>query len=152
MLQSRHRRPGKPEFHLQQPGEGTPQVEKANLPITTKIRYSPDMSNFHIPYSIAGIATCSRAATCWTTRWCTRPTGSSPSTGSPSSAPHSATSTPASLLSQTHVCGNNDKYQKKSSRSVPDVLHVPRLLPAVLLQAARGLLRPPRDPLALRPL
>ena len=122
---------------------------------TTYIRYSPDLSNRNItfPCSVAGIATCSRAATCWTTRWCTRPTGSSPSTASPSSARHSATSTPASLLlSQTNLCGNNDRIQKISFRSVPAVLHVPRLLPAVLLQAARGLLRPPGDPLALRPL
>lgn len=74
--------------------------------------------------SDAGIGTCSRAATCLTTRWCTRPTGSSPSTASPSSALPSATSILASLIwsayfslkrlpeAKTHICDQPSKIPR----------------------------------------
>ena len=97
MLQSRHRRLGEAAFNLQQPGKGTFKVLFANCKVK-------NFSHSGYPYSVAGIATCSRAATCWTTRWCTRPTESSPSTASPSSAHHSATFTLASPPLPLHFC------------------------------------------------
>ena len=158
MLQSRHRRLGEAAFNLQQPGKGTFKVLLANCKVK-------NFSHSGYPYSVAGIATCSRAATCWTTRWCTRPTGSSPSMASPSSAHHSATFTLASPPLPLHFCHRDSGTAVKKStcsqssqnlslslRSVPAVLHVPSVLPSVLLQAARSLLRPPGDPLALCPL
>ena len=104
VLQSRHRSPGEPEFNLQQPGKGTPQVfpisfiswsQEEQFQLKTSVGCVNNSS--HFPDSVAGTAMCNQAATCWTTRWCTRPTGSSPSTASPSSARPSATSILESL-------------------------------------------------------
>ena len=70
----------------------------------------------------------------------------------PSNAPCYSKLALSLATSRVNISNYKNSKFPNSFRSVPAVLHVPRVLSAVLLQAPRSFLRPPGNPLALRSL